>query len=154
MFKKILLINIIMFYSVSFADNVQTQLAKEAVMNDFIDVTNIKQLENGGSSILLSFLGKTCRVDIDKNNIVLNTECDDNSDKEIVAELKRVYFNLQEDTLIRGYCDFKLKQSKSSKGVLNRCQYAQYVVLSQCAEEETCMDYSQWLIQKKHNKIK
>lgn len=155
MIKKIVLLFwIIIMSSVSMAKDSTVDIAKKAFSEDFIYVTDIKNLENGNKSILLKVFDKTCLVELNKANEAISKECDDSDSNDKLLEIKQVYAAMLEDTLVRGYCDYKMKQETVQAGVKNRCLYAEYITFSNCSNEDNCKDFSAWMLENKHKKDK
>jgi hypothetical protein len=155
MIKKILtLFGTIIISFNSMATDSTVDMAKKAFSEDFIYVTDIKKLDNGNKSVLLKVFDKTCLIELNNKNETISKDCDESTSDDKLLEIKQVYAALLEDTLVRGYCDYKMKQDSIQEGVKNRCLYAEYVTLSNCVDEDNCKDFSQWILETKHKKDK
>jgi len=136
------------------ADNVPLiQKGKDEISDLYLKHVEEKKLKNGNTSILYKF-GKyhSCRVEFDKKNNIVDSECNIDNEKRSDDRLTKIFERIKEDMTISGYCAVKLKNKNAPETVKNRCLYAEYILLSNCSDNNSCLDYREWYIKENHNK--
>jgi hypothetical protein len=132
------------------------QMIQKGIDNLSVEYLTFKEkntLSNGNVSLLYSF-GKdhSCRVEFNKAEEIVDSECNIDTVEKSEERLRKLYERIKEDMSIVGYCSIKIKDKKLSEPVLNRCLYAEYILISSCSEKNNCLDYKEWYINKNHNK--
>lgn len=135
------------------AENISlVEKGKEEISDLYLRLKEKKILSNGNISILYRF-GKnhSCRVEFNKKEEIVNSECNIDSFEKSEERLRKTYERIKEDMTVSSYCAIKIKENRSPEPVLNRCHYAEYILISNCSEKNNCLDYREWYINKNHN---
>lgn len=157
MFKLLVIFSYILLSNVSCSVRAEeislVDKGKSEISDIYLKHSDKKILSNGNTSILYKF-GKrhSCRVEFNKKNEIINSECNLDSEKKAENRLKKIYERIKEDQIEDGYCSIKLKNQSTTETARNRCLYSEYILISRCSEKNDCMEYREWYINKNHNK--
>lgn len=157
MLKLLIIFILISLNSISFiakADEIDLiNKGTQSISDNFITYKSKKVLSNGNTSLLYKF-GKnnSCRVEFNKKNNIVKSECNVDSLKRKEDRLKKQYERIAEDQVAEGYCSLKIKSIDATETTKNRCNYYEYILFSKCSEKGNCLDYREWYIQSNHKK--
>lgn len=124
---------------------------KSEISELYLKHTHKNILTNGNTSILYKF-GKnhSCRVEFNKKNEIITSECNLDSEKRSEERLKKIYERIKEEQVEDGYCSIKLQNKSISEAARNRCLYSEYILISRCSDKNNCLDYREWYINNNH----